>query len=300
MSKYQVEVAVDEVMQTGECPLWHPVEQVLYWVDIPAFTVHRWDPATGARRQWKLDSEPAALAHSDRGGLVVALRSGFAHLDTAAAGDAPVLTSIAPAPYDTATTRYNDGRVDGAGRFWVGTIYEPRDRQAAEMYVLEKGKVRLAWAGGATVSNGLGFSPDQTILYHADTTSHQVRRYDYDLATGTASNQRLLRQFSTDKANHYGGRPDGAAVDSEGNYWSAQFEGARIVKLSPEGEILDQIALPARCPTMVAFGGADLRTLYITSAGARPAAELEQYAQNGKLLSVRLPVPGRAEPAYRA
>jgi sugar lactone lactonase YvrE len=296
MSTYNIEVAFDAVMQTGECPLWHPEEQALYWVDIPAFTVHRLDPANGAHRQWKLHSEPATLAISDKGGLIVAMRSGFAHLDTAS--DEVRLTEIAAAPYDTAIARFNDGHVDGAGRFWVGTIYEPRDKPAAEMFVLEQGEIRKAWSGGMTNSNGFGFSPDQKTLYHADTTAHRVSRYDFDIASGTASNQRTLMQFSDVKDDNYGGRPDGAAVDSEGNYWVAMFEGARLVKLSPSGELLGEIKLPVRCPTMMAFGGDDLRTLYVTSAGARPAAELAQYPLSGKLLKLRVDVAGRTEPAY--
>lgn len=289
-------VAFDAVMQTGECPLWHPQEQAVYWVDIPAFTVHRLDPASGAHRAWKLDSEPATLALCQRGGLIVAMRSGFAHLDTSS--DAVRLTPIAAAPYDTSIARFNDGHVDGAGRFWVGTIYEPRDKPAAEMYVLEKGQVRLAWSGGVTNSNGLGFSPDYRSLYHADTSAHRVSRYDFNLHSGTVSNQRTLMQFSADKANNYGGRPDGAAVDSEGNYWVAMFEGARLVKLSPEGTLLGELPLPVRCPTMLAFGDADLRTLYITSAGARPAEELAAYPLSGKLLRVRVDVAGRTEVPY--
>lgn len=297
MSTPHIEVAYDAVMQTGECPLWHDEEQALYWVDIPAFTVHRLDPASGAHRAWRLSSEPASLAVSDNGGLVVAMRGGFYHLDTGA--DDVRITEIAPAPYDTSVARFNDGRVDPAGRFWVGTIYEPRDRPAAEMFVLERGEIRKAWSGGMTNSNGLGFSPDGKTMYHADTTAHLVRRFDFDVDGGTVENQRPFMQFSADKANNYGGRPDGAAVDSEGNYWSALFEGGRLVKLSPDGELLDEIALPLRCPTMVAFGGADLRTLYVTSAGARPEAELAQYPLSGKVLAIRVDVAGRVEPQYR-
>jgi sugar lactone lactonase YvrE len=296
MTTPHIEIAYDAVMQTGECPLWHPQEQALYWVDIPALTVHRLDPASGAHRSWKLSSEPATLAISDQGGLIVAMRSGFAHLDTGS--DEVRLTGIAAAPYDTAVARFNDGHVDGAGRFWVGTIYEPRDKPAAEMFVLEKGAIRKAWSGGMTNSNGLGFSPDQKTMYHADTAAHRVTRANFDVATGAVSDQRLLHQFSTDKANNYGGRPDGAAVDSEGNYWVAMFEGARLVKLSPEGELIGEIKLPVRCPTMMAFGGADLRTLYVTSAGARPAPELEQYPLSGKLLGIRMDVAGRIENTY--
>jgi len=107
-------------------------------------------------------------------------------------------------------------------------------------------------------------------------------------------------QISMDKAQSYGGRPDGGAVDSEGAYWCAMFEGGRILRFSPTGELLREIRLPVRCPTMIAFGGADLRTLYITTARSnRPDAELVQYPLSGCVLSLRVDVAGREEPAYK-
>lgn len=292
---YHVEAFSAETMLVGESPLWHHGEQTLYWVDIEGFAIHSLKPATGEHRKWPMASEPSALAISAGGGLAVATRAGFMRFDP----EDGTLHAIAPAPYDTATTRFNDGKVDAAGRFWVGTIYEPRDKQAAEMYVLERGQVRLAWSGGMTNSNGLGFSPDGSAMYHADTAAHRVTRYDFDLASGTPSNPQVLRQFSADKASNYGGRPDGAAVDSEGNYWVAMFEGGRIAKLSPSGEQLDEIVLPVRCPTMVAFGGADLKTLYITTASKRPSEELAAMPLSGRVLQVRVSVPGLPAPAYQ-
>lgn len=306
MNKYTIEAACEGTMLVGECPLWHPEEAALYWVDIEGRAVHRLDPASGARRLWHMESEPSALARHAGGGLLVALRSGIVHLDTAGQGTASqgtasgALTPLVPAPYDTATTRFNDGRTDPAGRFWIGTIYEPRDRQAAQMYCLDQGELRLVWSGGMTVSNGLGFSPDQRTLYHADTTAHRITRYAFDAARGTVAAPAVFQQFSTDKTHNYGGRPDGAAVDSEGNYWCAMFEGGRLLRFAPDGTLLDEIALPVRCPTMLAFGGADLRTLYVTSASyKRPQEELEAYPLTGRLLTLRVEVAGRAEPAYR-
>ena len=291
------EVAHDARMMVGECPLWHAAEASLYWVDIDGFTVHKLHPASGMHREWRMQSEPSALAMNATGGLIVALRSAFVHLNT----DDGAVTEIAPAPYDTTKARFNDGRVDGAGRFWVGTIYEPRDQPAAQMFFLEHRRIVPAWSGGMTNSNGLAFSPDQRILYHADTTAHRIDRYDFDLATATVSNQRPFQQFSTDRSKDYGGRPDGAAVDSEGAYWCAMFEGGRLLRFAPDGTLLREIRLPLRCPTMLAFGGDDLRTLYITSASHKRApAELEQYPLSGRLLSLRVDVAGRAEPAYVA
>lgn len=290
-------VVHDAAMQVGECPLWSGTEQAIYWVDIGAFKVHRLHPASGAHRAFDVQSDPSALAQHAGGGLVVATRAGFVHLDTGSGA----ITPIAPAPYDTATTRFNDGRVDAAGRFWVGTIFEPRDRQAAEMYCLEKGTVTLKWSGGMMNSNGLGFAPDNRGMYHADTAAHRVSRYAFDLTAGVASAPETFQQFDTDKgAPGYGGRPDGAAVDSEGAYWVAMFEGGRLLRFAPSGEQLDEIKLPLRCPTMLAFGGDDLRTMYITSAShGRSGAELAQYPLSGKLLSLRVDVAGRAEPFYQ-
>jgi sugar lactone lactonase YvrE len=292
-----IQVAFDQPMAVGECPLWNPAEACLYWVDVDGFAIHRLHPASGAHNCWIMESEPASLALSAGGGLVVAMRAGFAHFDTANG----VVTPIAPAPYDTALARFNDGRADAAGRFWVGTLYEPRDRQAAEMYVLERGQVRRAWSGGMTNSNGLGFSPDRKWMYHADTAAHRIDRHAFDVATGEVAPAQPFQQFAADKAAaSYGGRPDGAAVDSEGAYWCAMFEGARLLRFAPDGTLLREVKLPLRCPTMVAFGGDDLRTLYITSAShKRPAEERAQYPLSGCVLSLRVDVAGLPEPLYQ-
>lgn len=294
-----LQVAFEQPMQVGECPLWDPQQALLYWVDIAGCAVHRLDPATGAHSSWQMPAEPGCIARNASGGLVVALRSGFFRLDTGNGSDGGgALEQIAAAPYDTATTRFNDGRCDAAGRFWAGSMYEPRDRQLGTMYCLDRGTVHRHWSG-VTVSNGLAFSPDQRTLYHADTTAHLIRRYAFDLERGAASAPQVFRQFSSDKTRDYGGRPDGAAVDSEGAYWCAMFDGGRLLRLSPEGEILREIPLPLRCPTMIAFGGADLRTLYITSARHnRAAAELAEYPLSGCLLSMRVDVAGLPEHAY--
>jgi len=297
MASDEIKVVHDEPMAVGEGPLWHPGESNLYWVDIDGFRVHRLRPASGEHVSWRMESEPSALAIHHGGGLVVATRTGFVHLDT----KHDKITPIAPAPYDTTKFRFNDGRVDPAGRFWVGTMYEPRDQQAAQMFFLERGEVRMAWSGGMTNSNGLGFSPDGRLMYHADTTAHRVDRYEFDVRCGGASKPQVFQQFATDKkAADYGGRPDGAAVDSQGNYWCAMFEGARVLCFAPDGMLLREVKLPVRCPTMVAFGGDDLKTLYITSASHnRPAEELAQYPLTGRVLSLRVDVAGRPEPAYR-
>lgn len=289
------QIVSESPMELGESPVWHPEQEALYWIDIAGRAVHRHVPKTGAHDAWSMPSEPGCIAWCKSGGMIVALRSGVVRLDT----EDGSLTELAAAPYDTGKLRFNDGRCDPLGRLWVGTIYEPRDRPLAELYCLERGSLS-ARGNRVTVSNGVAFSPDGDTLYHADTTAHTISAYAFDLQTGQIGRGRVLKSFSTDKsAADYGGRPDGAAVDSEGAYWCAMFEGGRILRLSPEGEILSEIKLPLRCPTMLAFGGDDLRTLYLTSVRHnRPAAELAALPLSGFVLSVRLEVCGRSEPGY--
>ena len=283
-------------MLVGESAIWHEVESALYWVDIEGLTVNRLHAASGKFSSWKMGSNPSALAIDDNNFLVVATRERLLRLNTTDGAETP----IADAPYDPSKVRFNDGRVDPAGRFWIGTMYEPRDQPAAEMYVLARDNLRCAWRGGMTNSNGLAWSLDGRTMFHADTTTHRIDCYDFDVATGEHSNRRTILTFPTDKtAPNYGGRPDGATMDSEGMYWVAMFEGGRVLRISPAGEILREIKLPVRCPTSVCFGGPDLRTLYITSASqGRSNEEIAQYPHTGKVLSVRLDVAGREEPEY--
>jgi sugar lactone lactonase YvrE len=213
MATEKFEVVHDAPMLVGESALWHEVESALYWVDIEGLTVNRLHAASGKFSSWKMGSNPSALAIDDNNCLTVATRNGLLRLNTTDGAETP----IADAPYDTSRVRFNDGRVDPAGRFWIGTMYEPRDQPAAEMYVLDRDKLRCAWRGGMTNSNGLAWSLDGRTMYHADTTSHRIDCYDYDLASGEQSNRRTILTFPGDKsALEYGGRPDGATMDSEG------------------------------------------------------------------------------------
>jgi sugar lactone lactonase YvrE len=276
----------------GESPLWHPREQCLYWCDIPGRQLMRWNPATSELRHWDLPSEPACCVPALEGGLLVARRDGLWHFDPATG----VSLRRAAAPYDTAVQRFNDGKCDPQGRFWVGTIHEPRDRPDAALYRWgADGLTRQA--GHVTTSNGLAWSPDGRTLYWADTKAHTIYALDFDGATGSLSGQRVWARFAQrvegQPLETYGGRPDGAAVDMLGRYWVAMYEGQRVLCLSPAGELLEEIRLPVRCPTMPCFGGADLRTLYITTArDNRPPRELAEQPWAGCVLAVRVDVPG--------
>jgi sugar lactone lactonase YvrE len=294
MSTHTIQAAFATPSLLGECPIWHPDEAALYWIDIAGRAVHRLHPASGRHRSWDMPSEPGCIARCADGGLVVAMRSGLALLDTVT-GD---LASVADAPYDVSRVRFNDGRCDARGRLWVGTLYEPRDQPGGTLFCVERSVVRDV-CHPVTVSNGVAFSIDGCTLYHADTTAHRISAYPFDVSTGSVGRGRTFRQFSADRQKDYGGRPDGAAVDSEDAYWCAMYEGGRLLRLSPMGETLEEIPLPVRCPTMIAFGGSDLKTLYVTTARHnRSDEELQQFPLSGCVLALQVDVPGRIEPAY--
>ena len=275
----------------GESPLWHPDEQRLYWCDIPARQLNRWDPASGRHDEWHLDSEPACCAALLDGGLLLAMRDGLWRFDTARAER----TRLAPPPYDPAAQRFNDGKPDAQGRFWVGTLDDARAPRAA-LYRYQRGRLDRM-AEGITTSNGLAFSPDGRTLYWADTKAHLVQAFDVDGQDGSLSRRRVFRQFPPRAEGQaladYGGRPDGAAVDVEGAYWVAMYEGQRLLRLAPDGALLAELPLPVRCPTMPCFGGHDLRTLYVTTARhGRPPEELAAQPLAGCVLQLRVAVPG--------
>ena len=281
----------------GESPLWHPVSNRLYWCDIPSAALHEWDPRTQKHRRWVFDSDVSCCAAVMDGSLLLALRKGLLRFDP----QTDARTLLIPAPYEPSQERFNDGKVDPLGRFWVGTIYEPRQPALAGLYRMShrEGTLHLdrQAAPDLTVSNGLAFSPDGRTIYRSDTTSHTIFRADYGLEEGVPGNWQVWARFERRQAqqplSEYGGRPDGAAVDAQGCYWVAMYEGQRLLRLSPQGQCLQSLDLPVRCPTMPTFGGDDLRTLFVTTARQnRPAQELAEQPWAGCVLQMRVEVPG--------
>ncbi|MBS0318160.1 MAG: SMP-30/gluconolactonase/LRE family protein [Proteobacteria bacterium] len=285
--------------ELGESPFWHPFEQRLYWVDVAARCLLREGQGAAAPERWPMPGEPGCIAPARSGGLVIALRDGI-YRAPAWGGS---LTLLAPAQHDAATTRFNDGRADPLGRFWAGTLYEPRDRPAAALYALDARAGRppelRRMAGDATNGNGLAWSPDAQVLYWADTSRHLIRAWDWDANANRLTRERVFHRFEPKPAGWrpgdagYRGRPDGAAVDVDGNYWCAMYEGGRLAKLSPDGALLAEIELPVPCPTMPCFGGPDLRMLFVTTARhGRSAFEIAAWPLSGHVLALRVDVPG--------
>jgi sugar lactone lactonase YvrE len=292
----------------GESPFWHPYEQRLYWLDISGKQILRANIDEGTVETWNMPSEPGCIAPAAKGGLVIALRHGVFR---ASQWGAP-LQPLATLDYDPEHMRANDGKCDALGRFWVGTMDETRHKHNAALYCIDARlggipqvtcKIRPADLH-ATTANGLAWSPDGGSLYWADTSSHTVWTWRYDAFANQMSQQRVFAQCkpkpegwqanSADLFNGgYGGRPDGAAVDSKGNYWVAMYEGRRVCQFSPDGAMLAEFAVPLQCPTMPCFGGVDLKTLYLTSARQHcPLTELMALPLSGAVLSMRVETPG--------
>lgn len=288
---FQVRPATLTPALLGESPLWHPVSQCLYYVDIPGQALLRLQPGQDAPQRWTLNAEPGCIAPLADGALLVAQRNGLWRFDPATAN----YQLLAPPPYDPALRRFNDGKADAQGRLWVGTIDDARQPHSA-LYCWEGGEFRVM-AQGITTSNGLAWSPDGGQLYWADTKAHEVYRLPFDVETAALGERALFARFEPRDAalplSCYGGRPDGAAVDEQGCYWVAMMEGQRLLRLSPQGQVLQEIALPVRCPTMPTFGDADLRTLYLTTAREkRPPEELAAQPWAGCVLKLRVAVAG--------
>lgn len=287
----QVRAVLNAQAVLAECPRWDEREQVLYWVDIDQHQLHRFDPQTGQDQLLQLAEPIGCVALREQGGFVAGMASGFVTIDSMAGGVTPLVDPEADRPHQ----RFNDGRCDPAGRFIAGTLNPKKDALSGEIYTLEADHSAHRLCGNNWTTNGIAFSPDGRTMYYSDTPHHVIYKADYDPQTGVCGTPQIFAEFP------YGwGRPDGASVDSDGYYWAAMFAGARVVRISPQGEVVNNIAIPAKYPTMVAFGGPELKTLYITTA-SKPASEEEmaQYPQSGGIFAVDVDVAGLPETRYK-
>lgn len=283
-----IDVAVRPGALLGESPVWSGAEQCLYWVDINGRAVHRYDPATGHDTTRGVPGRPGCVALTSRPGrLLVGVEHQAGWLDWETGAFEPW------APLEPAGTgnRLNDGRTDPAGRLWVGSMYE--DTKAGKSSgmlhrVATDGTVATV-RDGIGVSNGLAFSPDGTVMYHADTTPRTVWAYDYDTATGDRTNERVFLDYG-----ELPGKPDGGCVDADGCYWTACVRGGAVARITPGGAVDRVIEMPVEMPTMPAFGGADLATLFVTSIRA------DDQPLSGALFAIDAGVQGIPEPVFGA
>jgi sugar lactone lactonase YvrE len=238
----------------GEGPLWMPDEQALYWVDIPDRRIFRWSQADGTRSIHP-DRHVCSLVPRASGGFLGAGYDGF----LAISADWAIENIGDPEP-DRPGNRFNDGKVDRAGRFWAGTMDRHEREASGALYRLDAG---LDWRridAGYRVTNGPAFSLDGRTMYHADSALQRIYGFDLD-DDGNASGKRVFAQFDQGE-----GFPDGMTVDAEDCLWIAFWDGWCVRRFSPQGNCLAQIRVPVRRPTSCAFGGPALDQLFLTSA----------------------------------
>lgn len=280
-----VQLFLDAAATLGESPRYDADGDFLYWVDISERRLHRTHIHIAHDEFLELDQQIGCIAACESGGLMLAMESGFFHMAKWGAQPQPFGPQILA---DQPHLRFNDGCVDPKGRWWVGSVTADKSRADAALYRLTSdGEIRKIF-GGLLTSNGAGFSADHRRFYHADTPTHALSIYEYDVESGMLGEVKILHQFE-----HGTGRPDGGAADEAGCYWSALFDGGRVVRLSPEGKILETVEIPAKRPTMIGFGGADRKTAFITSARTGLSdEELQSHPHSGGIFTFRTQVAG--------
>ncbi|RFP10796.1 MULTISPECIES: SMP-30/gluconolactonase/LRE family protein [unclassified Duganella] len=279
----------------GESPTWSAAELAWYWVDIPAKRVWRLDGASGAARFWTTTEMVACVAAKAGGGLIAGMETGIFSLELGEAEAAVQIKLATPAAGLGEGMRFNDGRCDRQGRFWSGTMFMDMSaaRAVGELYRYDAARgISAPVVSELITQNGLAFSPDGRTMYLSD--SHPARRmvwaFDYDIDDGVPSGRRVFADMST-----YVGRPDGAAIDSDGCYWICGNDGGCVLRFTPDGKLDRRIDVPMLKPAMCAFGGKDLDTLMVTSiVSGKP----EDAEWGGAVLLLRPGVQGVAETPF--
>ena len=276
----------------GESPVWSRREQAVYWVDVEGKLVQRLAWGEHAVRRWAMPEPTGCIGLRATGGLVAAMRTGFVLIDTET-GD---LTPLHDPEADLPGNRFNDGKVDRRGRFWAGTKNIANTIEATgSVWRLDADHQAHCVDRGISCVNGIAWSPDDRTMYLCDTWLRRIYAYDVDAEAGVAHRRRLFAELAPAD-----GFPDGLTVDAEGFLWNAHYDGWSITRYAPDGRVERIYRLPVRHVTSLSFGGPDLSTLIVTSAGLR-LSEQDRRAQPdaGHLFAFEPGVRGLAEPEYR-
>ncbi len=271
----------DTRCELAEGPTWDERLGRLYWCDILGMRIHAIDWETRKERHWTLPNVVGSLGLTqDEDRLVVALRDRVV-LVTLSSG---IIEPLAEIEANDPRTRLNDGKVGPDGAFYVGTMDDRPHRQPiGALYRVARDGTTTRLVEGVTVSNGLAWSPDGTVLYHADSRPGHIEAWDFDAATGTISGRRLFAQLTNET-----GRPDGGTVDAQGRYWSAGVSAGVLNCFAPDGALIEAIPMPVPRPTMPCFCGTALDELVVTSLRPHTAPELlAEYPDSGRLFILK-------------
>ena len=293
------ECVLDYAAETGESPVWSVAEQALYWIDIQQPALHRFDPATGRDRHWLLPDEIGCFAlDTDGSRAILGLRSGLCELRFRTGA----LHPLAPAPYDSALFRFNEGGCDRTGRFWLGTMFDPKDpnkkseHRKGEWHSYTQVDGLLAHRDFAVIPNGLAWDRSYHTMYISHSNDGIIYAFDFDAIHGRLSRRRVFATIPSEI-----GIPDGCAIDEQGGYWSAIHGGGRLRRFHADGSFDVDVYLPVSRPTMCAFGGAQLDLLYVTSKShGLTARQRQDEPLAGKLLRFRPGVRGIPTASFHA
>ena len=274
----------------GEGPLWDGDQQVLYWVDILNHRVHVFEPSSGDDCHWDVGDMGSAMALMQGNKLLVAMGNRIASLDLSS-GAVETLHTV---EFDAPGTRFNDGKCDPQGRFWIGSM-SPENPGHAALYRYDPNGSMRTMVTELTISNGLGWSPDGGTFYLTDSPQRKIFAYRFDGATGEISD----RTVAIDLGNEAEAvEPDGLTIDAEGNIWTALWDGGCLACFNPTGEALGRVKLPVPRPTCPTFGGPNLSTLYVTTASVGLSQkEIQKGFYSGDIFAIEPPAPGL--PLYR-
>jgi sugar lactone lactonase YvrE len=274
----RIECVVPTRALVGEGPVWDDRAGVVWWVDIKAPALHRFDPASGANRTWPMPSRLGTVQLRVGGGLVGAFKDGFALIDPETGDVTPLADPEAHLPGN----RFNDGGIDAAGRFWAGTMDDQEADPTGHLYRLDPDGTVAGFEAHFAITNGVDWSLDERTLYFVDTTNGRIHAYDFDPATGHPGPRRIFAELPAEA-----GHPDGLLVDAEDHLWGAHWGGGRLTRYRPDGSVERVIPIPAPQVTSACFGGADLDVLYVTTAAIGMDAEaLVRYPHAGGLFAI--------------
>jgi sugar lactone lactonase YvrE len=288
----KAQIVLDAKAKLGEGSIWHPKENKLYWVDIEGKSLHIYDPVTNKDKEFALGSRVGTVVPIESGGALVALQSGIHKIDTKTGK----LTFISNPLPDTVNLRFNDGKCDPAGRFWIGTLAMDSRRRGAVLWRMDKDKSLHLMLDSVSISNGIVWTADRKAMYYNDTPTGTIQGFDYDDKTGEISNRRVVVRIARG-----GGSPDGMTIDADGNLWVALWGSGSVGKFDPRtGQLLQKIIVPAPNVSSCAFGGKNLETLYITTARAWVSEEkLKEFPLSGGLFAVKPGVRGVPAEFYK-